>query len=84
MPGHPFTHSADLPRAWREGHGHDRQPESIETRRIAVRVEHAPSLDAMVSAVAAELEAGDIVITMGAGYIWKAGEMLLERLGSNG
>jgi UDP-N-acetylmuramate--alanine ligase len=49
----------------------------------AVEIAHAPSLEGMVEAVAAEVKPGDIVITMGAGDIWRAGEALLEKLGRN-
>jgi UDP-N-acetylmuramate--alanine ligase len=44
-------------------------------------VEYAPSVDAMVDRVASEAQVGDVVITMGAGDITKAGDKLLERLG---
>lgn len=44
-------------------------------------VEHAPSVEQMLDRVMAELKPGDLVITMGAGDIYKAGEKLLERLG---
>jgi UDP-N-acetylmuramate--alanine ligase len=46
-----------------------------------VGVEHTPTLDAALERVAAEARPGDLVITMGAGDIYKAGEKLLERLG---
>lgn len=45
-----------------------------------VAVEYAPSVDAMIERVAEEARAGDLVITMGAGDIYKAGEKLLGRL----
>jgi len=43
-------------------------------------VEYAPSFEDMVAAVAGQVEDGDMVITMGAGDIFRAGELLLERL----
>jgi UDP-N-acetylmuramate--alanine ligase len=43
-------------------------------------VEHAPGVDAMLDRVQAELRPGDMVITMGAGDIYRAGEKLLVRL----
>ncbi len=45
-----------------------------------VKIEHATSVDEMIDRVSAELEPGDIVLTMGAGDIYKAGEKILERL----
>lgn len=45
-----------------------------------VAVEHAPSVDRMLERVSADLRDGDMVITMGAGDIYKAGEKLLARL----
>jgi UDP-N-acetylmuramate--alanine ligase len=45
-----------------------------------VAVEYAPSVDAMIERVVEEARAGDLVITMGAGDIYRAGEKLLERL----
>jgi UDP-N-acetylmuramate--alanine ligase len=45
-----------------------------------VAVEYAPSIDALVERVASEAGAGDLVITMGAGDIYRAGERLLGRL----
>ncbi|MCH7549357.1 MAG: UDP-N-acetylmuramate--L-alanine ligase [Candidatus Krumholzibacteriota bacterium] len=47
----------------------------------AVDVSYAPSFDEMVEKVCGELKPGDMVITMGAGDIFKAGDALLERLG---
>jgi UDP-N-acetylmuramate--alanine ligase len=44
-------------------------------------VEYAPSVEKMLDRVLAELKPGDLVVTMGAGDIYKAGEKLLERLG---
>ena len=37
-------------------------------------------LDALVDSVLAEIEPGDVVITMGAGDIWKAGRQIVEEL----
>jgi UDP-N-acetylmuramate--alanine ligase len=46
-----------------------------------VAIEYAPSIDAMIERVAEEARAGDLVITMGAGDITRAGDKLLDRLG---
>jgi len=46
----------------------------------AVAVEYVPSFEDMVSRVAAEAAAGDLVITMGAGDITRVGEMVLGAL----
>jgi len=40
--------------------------------------------DGMVPAVRAHLRPGDLVITLGAGNVWKAGEVLLEELARHG
>lgn len=48
----------------------------------AVNVNYAPSFDEMIEKVCEEVQAGDMVITMGAGDIFKAGDALLERLGA--
>ncbi|UCH82687.1 MAG: UDP-N-acetylmuramate--L-alanine ligase, partial [Candidatus Latescibacterota bacterium] len=45
-----------------------------------VEVEYAGSFDAMIDGVLERLEPGDMVLTLGAGDIFKAGERLLERL----
>jgi UDP-N-acetylmuramate--alanine ligase len=45
-------------------------------------VVHGVSFEEIVASLAQELEEGDMVITMGAGDIYKAGELLLERLGA--
>jgi UDP-N-acetylmuramate--alanine ligase len=47
-----------------------------------VAVEHVRSLDDMLERACAELREGDMVITMGAGDIYRAGEKLLARLAS--
>lgn len=47
-------------------------------------VEYVGSMEEMVNRVRGELEPGDIVITMGAGSIYRAGELLLERLRQGG
>ncbi|MBP2681735.1 MAG: UDP-N-acetylmuramate--L-alanine ligase, partial [Candidatus Krumholzibacteriota bacterium] len=44
-------------------------------------VHYASSFAEMVEAVAKRVESGDVVLTLGAGDIYKAGELLLERLG---
>jgi UDP-N-acetylmuramate--alanine ligase len=46
----------------------------------SVSVSYAPDFEAMVDEVLRFAEEGDIVITMGAGDIYKAGERLAERL----
>lgn len=45
-----------------------------------VDVTHSGSFDAMVDSVAQRVAPGDIVLTLGAGDIYKAGERLLEKL----
>jgi UDP-N-acetylmuramate--alanine ligase len=50
-------------------------------KKSAVAVEHVTSVDEMIERLSAELRAGDMVITMGAGDIYRAGEKLLARLG---
>jgi len=47
-----------------------------------VAVSHAESFEQMIDSLCEELEADDMVITMGAGDIYRAGDMLLERLGA--
>ncbi|HEX5132411.1 MAG TPA: UDP-N-acetylmuramate--L-alanine ligase [Candidatus Krumholzibacteria bacterium] len=46
----------------------------------AVSVEYASSFDAMVRSVCDEVHDGDLVLTMGAGDIYKVGDMLLAAL----
>lgn len=48
----------------------------------SVGIEHVDSFEEMVERVGADLGAGDMVVTMGAGDIYKAGDLLLERLGA--
>jgi len=43
-------------------------------------VHYAGELPAAVEAVLAELKPGDLLVTLGAGNVWQAGETLLERL----
>ncbi len=43
-------------------------------------VHYAGTIDAAVEAVANEAQAGDVVMTLGAGNVWQAGDRLLERL----
>ena len=40
---------------------------------------HLPSFTAIADALAADLRPGDLIVTMGAGDVWKIGRMLLER-----
>ena len=49
-------------------------------RHGAKHVRHAPDVDQVVSAVAAEARPGDTVFTLGAGDVWKLGESILSRL----
>jgi UDP-N-acetylmuramate--alanine ligase len=42
---------------------------------------YAPSADALVQEVLAESRPGDLILTMGAGNVWKVGEALAEALG---
>ena len=44
------------------------------------RVEYIPDLDRIADHLATVVGPGDLVITLGAGDIWKAGEVLLARL----
>jgi len=43
-------------------------------------VHYAGSIDSAVEAVAGEVQPGDLVMTLGAGNVWQAGDRLLERL----
>lgn len=45
-----------------------------------VPIEYAPSVDAMIDRVVGEARSGDLIITMGAGDITRAGDMVLDRL----
>lgn len=47
-----------------------------------VAIEYAPSIDAMIERVADEARAGDLILTMGAGDITRAGDRILDRLGN--
>jgi UDP-N-acetylmuramate--alanine ligase len=49
--------------------------------RGARQLEHAPDPAAAAAAVAAEARAGDVVLTLGAGDVWKLGDEILRRLG---
>jgi UDP-N-acetylmuramate--alanine ligase len=54
-------------------------------RRLGhAEVVYAPSFDDMVDAVLGRAAAGDVVLTLGAGDIYRAGERLLERLERRG
>jgi UDP-N-acetylmuramate--alanine ligase len=47
-------------------------------------VAYMPGLDGLPAALAEEARPGDVVITLGAGDVWKAGVKLLELLGARG
>jgi UDP-N-acetylmuramate--alanine ligase len=49
-------------------------------RQGAAHVEHAPDAARAVSAVAAEARPGDVVLTLGAGDVWKLADEILVRL----
>ena len=54
-----------------------------------VAVRHTPDFETMTDELVAQLRPGDMVITMGAGDIFRAGELLLQKLktsseGNNG
>ncbi|MBU0637550.1 MAG: UDP-N-acetylmuramate--L-alanine ligase [Planctomycetes bacterium] len=54
--------------------------------RIRVRggdAVHIPAFDAIVDFLSREVAAGDLVLTMGAGTIWKVADELVRRLGSD-
>ncbi len=51
-------------------------------RQGARHVEFAPDFDALIEAVAAAAQPGDLVLTLGAGDVWKLGDRVLERLGA--
>ncbi|MCI0453345.1 MAG: UDP-N-acetylmuramate--L-alanine ligase, partial [Candidatus Latescibacteria bacterium] len=48
----------------------------------SVAVEHVPTYQDGVRRIAQEVRTGDMVITMGAGDVTKAGELLLSLLGA--
>jgi UDP-N-acetylmuramate--alanine ligase len=48
-----------------------------------VAVRYTPDFEAMTDELVALLRPGDMVITMGAGDIYRAGELLLQKLGAN-
>ena len=50
------------------------------TQRGKPSVIYAPTLDAMVAEMVERAQPGDIVLTLGAGDVFKAGERLLKRL----
>jgi UDP-N-acetylmuramate--alanine ligase len=54
--------------------------EAIEGRGHQ-RVRYAGDLKAAIDAVAAEARPGDVILTLGAGNVWTAGEELLRRRG---
>jgi UDP-N-acetylmuramate--alanine ligase len=43
-------------------------------------VEYAESMSAAVDAVVGSVEAGDLVLTLGAGSVWQAGDLVLGQL----
>jgi UDP-N-acetylmuramate--alanine ligase len=47
-------------------------------------VEYVGGVDRAVDAVVASAEAGDVVLTLGAGNVWQAGDRILERLRGGG
>jgi UDP-N-acetylmuramate--alanine ligase len=47
-------------------------------------VRFVPDKAALAAAVAADLEPGDMVLTLGAGDVWRVGEEILERLRAAG
>jgi UDP-N-acetylmuramate-alanine ligase len=49
-------------------------------RQGARQMEHAPDAEAAVAAVVAEARAGDTVLTLGAGDVWKLSDEILRRL----
>jgi len=46
-----------------------------------VAVHYAPSLDALVEAAVGTAASGDLILVMGAGDIYRVGDMILDRLG---
>jgi UDP-N-acetylmuramate--alanine ligase len=44
-------------------------------------VTYAGTIDKAVEVVAANVESGDAVLTLGAGNVWQAGDKLLQKLG---
>ena len=45
---------------------------------------YIPDRDDLLDAVASAVKEGDVVLTLGAGDIWKTGDMLLERIRESG
>jgi UDP-N-acetylmuramate--alanine ligase len=50
--------------------------------RGSVDIRYTPDFDVMTDEVAAMARPGDLVVTMGAGDIYRAGELLLQKLGA--
>lgn len=48
-------------------------------RERSADAHHLPSFTAIAEAIAADLRPGDLIVTMGAGDVWKIGRMLLDR-----
>ncbi len=58
-----------------EGVNSERLAERIATMRS---VSHSPNTEALVATLKKELGPGDLIVTMGAGDVWKIGERFLE------
>lgn len=52
-------------------------------RESGGRAEYIPEFDAIVETLARQVSAGDLVMTMGAGNIWKLADALVRRLGGH-
>ena len=53
-------------------------------REAGQHAEHLPTFDDVVARVRGELRAGDLVVTMGAGDVWKIGRGLVENTTTSG
>jgi UDP-N-acetylmuramate--alanine ligase len=62
-----------------EGINSERLVEAIKTHGHK-NARHVASLSAIAAVLEPELKSGDLVITMGAGNVWKVGDELLQRL----
>jgi UDP-N-acetylmuramate--alanine ligase len=56
--------------------------EALAARMDERKVSYAPSAVAAVDMLSAEAGKGDLVVTLGAGDVWKAGEELVRKLGA--